>query len=206
MAFIACIGGFAFTSDTSSTIFWSYFAFASALNSSTLLSCDAWTWFSVTSHSSPLLLSSLIVPIALFSTSCNLYSNSWSCITNLFDHSLRIEESTTPCVIWRCLCSASLMTCNVFPLVIWNMEYGINVKYATTGWNMVSSSIGAVLPPATLGTEADGPDPGTARGRSDGVPIADNPHFIRPAINIAQWGLTTVNRSALNPFEPTLHR
>ena len=49
----------------------------------------------------------------------------------------------------------------------------MKVKYATTGWNIVSSSIGSGLPPATLGTAtADGPDPGTARGRSVGVPIA----------------------------------
>ena len=47
----------------------------------------------------------------------------------------------------------------------------MKVKYATTGWNIVSSSIGSGLPPATLGTAtADGPDPGTARGRSVGVP------------------------------------
>ena len=49
----------------------------------------------------------------------------------------------------------------------------MNVKYATTGWNIVSSSIGSELPPATLGTAtADEPDPGTARGWSVGVPIA----------------------------------
>ena len=48
----------------------------------------------------------------------------------------------------------------------------MKVKYATTGCLMDSCSIGTGSLPAAVGTTADGPDPGTASGRSFGVPIA----------------------------------